>query len=117
MDQVESLAQILQALSDPTRLRLLQLLSNASPEQLPEGCQGAPDGPRYLCVNALTEALKVSQSAVSQHLRILRQAGLVRGERRGSFVHYTLDLDGVRKYKSVLASVLGGPFAVTESRD
>lgn len=111
MDEIESLAQILKALSDPTRLRLLQLLSHASPEQLQEGCQGAPNEQRYLCVNALTDALNVSQSAVSQHLRILRQAGLVRGERRGSFVHYTLDVDGVRKYKTVLTSVLGGPFS------
>ena len=66
MSKIESLAQIFKALSDPTRLRLVQMLSEH---------QGA------LCVNALAHQLQVSQSAVSQHLRVLRQIGLVQGDR------------------------------------
>jgi ArsR family transcriptional regulator len=110
LDEIESLAQILKALSDPTRLRLLRLLSSTSKEDFPEGCHGKPGEPLFLCVNAITDHLNVTQSAVSQHLRILRQAGLVRGERRGSFVHYTLDLDGIRRYQTVLSNVLGENF-------
>ena len=43
------------------------------------------------CVGALARQLGVSQSAVSQHLAVLRAAGLVADERRGYFVHYRLD--------------------------
>lgn len=43
-----------------------------------------------LCVNALASRLDVTQGAVSQHLRILRDAGLVTAEKRGYFVHYRL---------------------------
>ena len=76
MDEIEKLAQYFKALSDPTRLRLIKLLQ----EQ-----QGA------LCVNALARKLGVTQSAVSQHLRTLKQIGLVQSERRGNHVHYFLD--------------------------
>lgn len=63
-----------------------------------------------MCVNALTGNLDVTQSAVSQHLRVLRQAGLVRGERRGQMVHYSLDQDGLDQYKASLAEILGQDF-------
>jgi DNA-binding transcriptional ArsR family regulator len=85
---------VLKALSDPTRLQLLKLLIQCATttrpstrrECAPERCKG-----NALCVNALTDRLGVTQSAVSQHLRVLRQAGLVWAERRGSFVHYRPD--------------------------
>ena len=104
MDEVEKLAEVFKALSDPTRLRLIKLLSECSSQ--PDECGGGS-----LCVNALTSRLDVTQSAVSQHLRILRQAGIVRGERRGQMVHYSLDKDGLDNYKSSLGEVLGDDFA------
>jgi DNA-binding transcriptional ArsR family regulator len=58
----------------------------------------------------MTKHLNVTQSAVSQHLRILKQVGLVRGERRGSFVHYTLEQEGITKYKALLSEILGEQF-------
>ena len=103
MDEIEELAEIFKALSDPTRLRLVKLLSECSPSE----CGGGS-----LCVNALAHELGVSQSATSQHLRVLRQAGLVRGERRGPFVHYSLNEDGLKKYKAALLDTLGENFAV-----
>lgn len=107
MDEVEELAEIFKALSDPTRLRLIKLLNECSSgEDVPDRCDGGA-----LCVNALTNKLGVTQSAVSQHLRVLRQAGLVRGERRGSFVHYSLDQDGLNKYRAALLDTLGEDFA------
>ena len=99
MDEIEELTEIFKALSDPTRLRLVKLLSASG---------GA------LCVNALARRLDVSQSAVSQHLRVLRQAGLVRGERRGYFVHYSLDSDRVEQYKARLRETLGEDFVVVK---
>jgi len=102
MDEIEELAEIFKALSDPTRLRLVKLLS----ECLPGECKVA------LCVNALAHKVGVTQSAVSQHLRVLRQAGLVRGERRGYFVHYSLDQERLEQYKARLLETLGEEFVV-----
>ena len=81
------LAGFLKALSDPTRLQLVQLL--AEREFVAERADECGTGP--LCVNALAHRLGLTQSAVSQHLRILRHVGLVRGTRKGAFVHYSLD--------------------------
>jgi ArsR family transcriptional regulator len=85
--RTEALADIFKALSDPTRLRLIGLLAARQPVRRATdecGCGG-------LCVNALAQRLGLTQSAISQHLRILRHAGLVSGVRRGAFVHYALD--------------------------
>jgi ArsR family transcriptional regulator len=97
MGEIEELAEIFKALSDPTRLRLVKLLN---------------EGRGSLCVNALARMLEVTQSAVSQHLRVLRQAGLVRGERRGYFVHYSLDQGSLEQYKAGLLETLGEDFVV-----
>lgn len=101
MDEIEKLVEIFKALSDPTRLRLVKLLNDCQPGV----CEGGA-----LCVNALAHRLGVTQSAVSQHLRILRQAGLVNGARRGSFMHYSLDPDGLKKYRAALRETLGEDF-------
>ncbi|MCP4745406.1 MAG: helix-turn-helix transcriptional regulator [Desulfobacteraceae bacterium] len=103
MDKIEKLSEIFKALSDPTRLRLMKLLGECQPGI----CNGGP-----LCVNALARRLNVTQSAVSQHLRILRTAGFVKGSRKGSFMHYFLDPSGIEKYKSVLCETLGEEFVV-----
>jgi len=68
-------AAVFSALADPIRLRLVRLLCRQR-------------GPNALCVNALAAFLGVSQSAVSQHLRVLKAIGLVKGERRGYHIHY-----------------------------
>lgn len=44
-------------------------------------------------VNSLASSLKITPSAVSQHLRVLKSAGLVRNERKGYFIHYSLNKD------------------------
>jgi ArsR family transcriptional regulator len=90
MASVDEMANVFKALSDPTRLRLLKLLS----------------GGRALCVNALARNLGVTQSAVSQHLRVLKQAKLVAGSRAGSFVHYCLRTDRLETYQIWLAKIL-----------
>ena len=113
MDEIEELAILFKALSDPTRLRLIRLLSENSAgdcsarERAPE-CEGMG----FLCVNALAHRLGVTQSAISQHLRVLRQAGLVRGVRRGAFVHYRLDQEGLDRSREALRETLGVEIAV-----
>ena len=104
MDEAEKLAAMFKALSDPTRLRLVRLLGEQSPGK---ECPGQCNGHGFLCVNALAHRLGVTQSAVSQHLRVLRQAGLVRGVRHGSFVHYSIDPDGLEQYRATLLETLG----------
>jgi ArsR family transcriptional regulator len=76
LDQQEAqrLATALRVIADPARLRLLSLI------------QAQPDG--EACVCHLTEPLGLSQPTVSHHLRVLRDAGLVERERRGSWAYY-----------------------------
>ena len=101
MEKIEKTVDMFKALSDPTRLKLIKLLNNCEPGI----CNGGP-----LCVNALAHQLGITQSAVSQHLRILRQAGLVLGERNGNFMHYSIDPHGLEKYKTAIRETLGENF-------
>jgi len=90
-DATKEQAALFSALADPTRLKLLKLLCS----------QHEPDA---LCVGALTGLLGVSQPAVSQHLRVLRSAGLVKGERRGYRVHYTVDTEALKRVRDLTAA-------------
>ena len=109
MDKITEFAEMFKALSDPTRLRLINLLSSQPSGDCPgEICNGSG----FLCVNALAHRLGVTQSAVSQHLRVLRQVGLVRGERHGTFMHYSLDKNGLAKYKAAIQETLGADLGI-----
>lgn len=60
------------------------------------------------CVRALTKAVKLSESTVSQHLKILHEAGLLIGDKRGYFIHYSVDqsvLDELAKEIETLANI------------
>ncbi len=86
-------AAVFSALGDPTRLRLLRFLCR----------QRDPDA---LCVNALAALLGVTQSAVSQHLRVLKSIGLVKGERRGYHIHYFVNQDALKRCHKLVSSAL-----------
>jgi ArsR family transcriptional regulator, arsenate/arsenite/antimonite-responsive transcriptional repressor len=92
-DRVQEQAAIFAALGDPTRLKLLTLL-----------CQQRE--PEVLCVNAMVGLLGVSQPAISQHLRVLKSVGLVRGERHGSRVHYAVVPQALKRYQGLLSETL-----------
>jgi DNA-binding transcriptional ArsR family regulator len=77
---MDHLVRVFKALSDSTRATILTQLSDEA-----------------LCVGALASRLGVTHSAVSQHLRVLREVGLVTGDKRGSWVHYSLDRGRVRE--------------------
>ncbi len=70
------LAQVFRALGDPVRLRLVSLI-------------GAREGGE-VCVCDLTSAFELSQPTISHHLKVLREAGLIDSERRGTWVYYRL---------------------------
>ncbi len=86
-------AALFRALSDPTRLKMVKLLCSQKE-------------PSALCVNALAGFLGVSQPAVSQHLRVLRDVGLVNGERRGYRVHYTINQSMLGRWQKLLLAAL-----------
>jgi len=56
-------------------------------------------------VNALAESLGVTPSAVSQHLRVLRSAGLVTDKRKGYWIHYSLDQEALEECRQRLNRV------------
>lgn len=72
--------EIIKALSDETRLKIIDLLLNYD-----------------FCVGALSRHLNISEAAVSQHLRVLRRAGLVTGEKRGYYTHYDVKKELLEK--------------------
>jgi DNA-binding transcriptional ArsR family regulator len=94
-DTTEQQAVVFKVLADPTRLQLVKHLCH----------QHEPDA---LCVNALAELLGITQSAVSQHLRILKGIGLVRGERRGYSIHYCIDHQTLERCHQIILSALAG---------
>jgi len=85
----DKLARLLKVLSVGTRVRIIQLLKG-----------------RALCVNALAARLDVTQGTVSQHLRILRDAGLVIDEKRGFYVHYRLNEQTLAKWREAIDQLL-----------
>ena len=82
LTEPKHLARLLKVLSVGTRVQIVQLLKG-----------------RALCVNGLAARLDVTQGAVSQHLRVMRDAGLVVDEKRGYFVHYRLDEDTLAAWR------------------
>ncbi|QVJ01752.1 helix-turn-helix transcriptional regulator [Nocardiopsis eucommiae] len=74
--EASELARVFKALGDPVRLRLLSMIAT-------------PDGGE-VCVCDLTPAFDLSQPTISHHLKLLREAGLITAERRGTWVYYRL---------------------------
>jgi ArsR family transcriptional regulator len=84
--------QILQAIADPVRLSILRQLSSAS---------GA------VCACDFTECCTVSQPTISHHLKVLREAGVVSTERRGTNIYYRLADDFPPRWHAIGASLSG----------
>ena len=89
----EEIAKIFKALSAKSRLQILKLIKN-----------------QKLCVNAITKKLDISQPAVSQHLSILKEAGLVESDRYGSIIHYQINTKNLYKFKKAVKKHLGDEF-------
>ena len=79
------------ALADPVRLRLLSLIASHQ------------DG--EACVCDLNDAFDLSQPTISHHLKVLRQAGLLGSERRGTWVYYRVVPDALQQLSAVMATV------------
>jgi len=62
---------------------------------------------RAFCVNALAAQLGITPPAVSQHLRILRDADIVKADKQGYFVHYRVNETTLAQWKKLADNVLG----------
>lgn len=73
---MKDLSKVFKALSDETRLNILILASK-----------------RSICQKGISKFLGISDSAVSQHIKVLKDAGILKGIKEGYFVFYTIDKD------------------------
>ena len=80
------LSEVFKALADPTRVAIVNRLS----------------GGNAVCVCDLTAAFELSQPTISHHLRILRDAGLIESERRGTWAYYRLVPEAIAQLRDVL---------------
>jgi ArsR family transcriptional regulator len=82
------LAEIFKALGDETRLTIVQLLVG-----------------KQLCVCDILDSFDMSQPAISHHLKILRQAGVVRDKREGKWIYYSLNPATLELLSCILCSL------------
>jgi ArsR family transcriptional regulator, arsenate/arsenite/antimonite-responsive transcriptional repressor len=99
MNDTHDLARFFKALGDDTRLNLVILLTRQEPGSA-------------FCVGRLARELDTSISNVSQHLRVLKDLGLVRAERRGYRIHYYLDQERLAAYEALARELLGEPLFI-----
>jgi ArsR family transcriptional regulator len=84
------LARMLKALGNPIRFQIIQTLAE-----------------RQVCITQeIVDSTPLAQSTVSQHLKVLREAGLIQGEIEGPATCYCLDADGLRWLKDKIESWL-----------
>jgi ArsR family transcriptional regulator len=88
-----ALARLFKALADPVRLRLFSLIASH------EGGEA--------CVCDLTPAFDVSQPTISHHLKVLREAGLIGSQRRGTWVFYWINPDVLARMSDLLGPHAG----------
>ena len=91
--------RLLAALADPARLEILRELAGSS----------------EVCACDLTDCCGVSQPTVSHHLKVLREAGAVISERRGTFIWYRVAPDLLARLSSIAAGLVPGGLVPAEA--
>ena len=81
--------KVLKALGEPNRYKLMCLMAE-----------------RSYCVGALARVSGLSESSVSQHIKVLREADLVYGVRRGFYTHYAVNRETLSKVIESLSKIL-----------
>ena len=81
-------ARLFKAMGDPVRLRLLSLIASHVGGEA--------------CVCELTDVFELSGPTISHHLKVLREAGLISGERRGTWVYYRVHPEALGRLSAVL---------------
>jgi ArsR family transcriptional regulator len=85
----EELAKLAKAIGHPARVRILRMLSRKEAR---------------VC-SQIVDELPLAQSTVSEHLRILKESGLVRSSQDGPRVGYCINFDGLRRLKALVAII------------
>lgn len=85
-EQAAQIAPMFKALGDPVRLRLMSLIASSAES----------------CVCDLTETFELSGPTISHHLKVLREAGLVESQRRGTWVYYWARPEALRQLGGLL---------------
>jgi ArsR family transcriptional regulator, arsenate/arsenite/antimonite-responsive transcriptional repressor len=99
--ELQTADRVLKALADPTRLRIVGLLRTGE-----------------ICVCHIYDSLKISQPKASRHLAYLRRAGVVRADKRGLWVYYTLATELTPAVRALLdAAVHCTTLLATTARD
>jgi ArsR family transcriptional regulator len=89
------LAQMFKALGDPVRLRLLSLIASSAGGEA--------------CVCDISSTFDLSQPTISHHLKVLRAAGILDSERRGSWVYYRAIPEALQQLSTILQVESGTP--------
>jgi len=97
--QTDPEVRLFQALADPTRLAILRELA------------GAPE----VCACDFTSCCDVQQPTVSHHLRVLREAGIVESERRGTWIYYRLAPAVADRLRALASELSGAPQLIPAS--
>jgi len=114
LSAVAKLTALGSALSDPIHVRMLGLVASATPEG--RGCCGlaalgvpadAEEKGLGVCVCEFEDYFQMGQSKVSYHVRKLKDAGLVREEKRGKWSFYSLNQEAARELLHETAQYLG----------
>jgi len=101
-EEVKRMAKVFKALGEPTRLKIIKILAS-------EG--------GYFCVGAMAKRLGISQPAVSQHLKILKDAGILDSKRMGFHVHYFVDAKTLKSYKKQIDELIENAFKKSKYPD
>lgn len=89
-DQAVELSHLFKAMADPVRLRLLSLIASHAGGEA--------------CVCDLTGAFDLTGPTISHHLKVLRESGLITGDRRGTWVYYRVHPEVLARLSAVLTT-------------
>ena len=111
-ERVEPIVALGRALSDPIRVRMLGMMADAAASgrgccDLPDLGVPAEDGDAGICVCEFEDLFGMGQSKVSYHMRKLKDAGLVREQKRGKWSFYSLEGEAARELLGGLSEHLG----------
>ena len=89
MSKEQDMAAVFKALSDENRIRILKMLHSGEK-----------------CACKLLNELNISQPTLSHHMKILCDAGIVTGRKKGKWMHYSICCEGVRKIRDLMRELL-----------
>lgn len=96
---MNKLIEKFKALGDETRFKIFLLLAE-----------------KQICVKGLANALGISESAVSQHLKVLKNAELIKGEKVGYFMHYKVQRDVLKELEGIIGELAKDVIGLEETK-